>query len=64
MIKSISIAATTFEPGMAPGEGFTAIQTALWFFIAPTALFVIISLLSFAGTAKKNRKRAPIDEID
>ncbi|MEN9698262.1 MAG: hypothetical protein RL448_217, partial [Actinomycetota bacterium] len=53
MFKSIAIAATTYEPGMIPGEGMSAVETALWFFVAPTVLFVVISLLTWAGTAKK-----------
>ena len=64
MLKSIAIAKTVYEPGMIPGEGMTAIETALWFFVAPTLLFVVISLLTFAGTAKRSKRKAPIDQID
>lgn len=64
MLKSISIAATTYEPGMIPGEGMSAVETALWFFVAPTVLFVVISLLTWAGTAKKENRKASIDQID
>jgi uncharacterized membrane protein len=64
MFKSIAIAATTYEPGMIPGEGMSAVETALWFFVAPTVLFVVISLLTWAGTAKKRNSKAPIDQID
>lgn len=64
MFKSIAIAATTYEPGMIPGEGMSAVETALWFFVAPTVLFVVISLLTWAGTAKKRNGKAPIDQID
>ena len=64
MFKSIAFAATKYEPGMIPGKGFSAVETALWFFIAPTALFAVITLLTVAGTAKRSKRKAPIDQID
>lgn len=64
MLSSIAIKATTLEPGMVAGEGLTAIQTALYFFVTPVALFVVISLLSYASSSKKSKKKAPIDQID
>ena len=64
MLKSIAIAATTYEPGMIPGEGLSAIETALWFFVAPTFLFIVISVLTWAGTTKRRERKAPIDQID
>ena len=55
---------TSYEPGMVPGAGFTAIQTALWFFVAPVALFVVISALAYAGTAKRDKRKSVVDQID
>lgn len=57
---------TTYEPGMTPGPGFTAIQTALWFFVAPVTLFVVISALSYAGSAnsKRDKHKSVVDQID
>ena len=64
MFKTIAIAATTYEPGMTPGEGMSAVETALWFFVAPTLLFVVISVLTWAGTAKRSNRKSSIDQID
>lgn len=64
MFKTIALAATTYEPGMVAGEGMTAIETALWFFVAPTVLFIVISVLTWAGTTKRQRRKTPIDQID
>jgi hypothetical protein len=55
---------TTYEPGMIPGPGLSAIETTLWFVVAPTALFVVISALAFAGSAKRDKKRSVVDQID
>ena len=55
---------TTFEPGMVPGPGLSAIETTLWFVVAPIALFVVISALSFAGSAKRDKKKSVIDQIE
>ena len=41
---------TSYEPGMIPGPGLTAIETALWFLVAPVTLFVVISALAYAGS--------------
>jgi hypothetical protein len=55
---------TTYEPGMIPGPGLTAIETALWFFVAPVTLFVVISALAFAGSAKRDKRKSVVDQID
>lgn len=55
---------TTYEPGMIPGPGLSAIETTLWFVVAPTALFVVISSLAYAGSAKRDKKRSVVDQID
>jgi len=61
MIKQlthIAIAAPRInqEPGSNPGEGLTAIQTFTYFVAAPVALFLVISLLVWAGTSKKKSR--------
>ena len=55
---------TNLEPGMVPGPGLSAIETTLWFVVAPLALFTVISLLAFAGSAKRDKKKSVIDQID
>ena len=58
---------TSLEPGMQPGPGLSAIETFLYFVVAPIGLFTIISLLSYASTAKstkRNRSKSVVDQID
>jgi len=55
---------TSYEPGMVPGPGFTAIETALWFLVAPVTLFVVISALAYAGSAKRDKRKSVVDQID
>lgn len=55
---------TTYEPGMVPGQGLSAIQTFLYFVVAPIALFVVISAVAFATTVKRDKRKSVIDQID
>ena len=59
---------TTLEPGMAPGPGLSATETFLYFVVAPIALFLVISALSYAGaysgSAKRSKKKSLVDHID
>lgn len=55
---------TTLEPGMIPGPGLSATETFLYFVVAPIALFVVISALAFAGSAKRDKKKSLVDHID
>jgi hypothetical protein len=55
---------TTLEPGMVPGQALSAIETALWFVVAPLTLFAVISAGAFASTAKRDKKKSVIDQID
>lgn len=55
---------TTYEPGMVPGPGLSATQTFLYFVVAPIALFVVISALSYGASAKRNRNKSVVDRID
>lgn len=55
---------TTYEPGMVPGPGLSATQTFLYFVVAPVALFVVISALSYASSAKRDKRKSVIDRID
>ena len=55
---------TSYEPGMIPGPGLTAIETAIWFLVAPVVLFVVISALAYAGSAKRDKRKSVVDQID
>ncbi len=55
---------TTLEPGMVPGPALSAIQTFLYFVVAPIALFVVISAFAYATTVKRDKRKTVIDRID
>ena len=55
---------TTYEPGMIPGPGLTAIETTLWFVVAPIALFVLISAFAYATSSKREKRKSVVDQID
>ena len=63
-LRSMNFLLTTLEPGMVPGPGLSAIETTLWFVVAPIALFVVISALAFAGSAKRDKRKSVVDKID
>ena len=64
-LTSIAIAAPRInqEPGSNPGEGLTAIQTFTYFVAAPVALFLVISVLVWAGTSTKKARSKTISVI-
>lgn len=57
-LTTIAIAAPRInqEPGSNLGEGLTAIQTFTYFVAAPVALFLVISVLVWAGTSTKKAR--------
>jgi hypothetical protein len=55
---------TTYEPGMIPGPGLSAIETTLWFVVAPIGLFLVISAITYATTSKSEKKKSVVDHID
>jgi len=55
------------EDGTDAGQGLSAIQTFTYFFVAPVALFLVISVLAYALTGdrkKKVRKSSVVTSID
>jgi hypothetical protein len=53
------------EDGAMPGEGLSALETALYFFAAPLGLFLGISLIVWALTAdRKAKKRSSLTHIE
>jgi hypothetical protein len=51
-----SLARATQEDGTMAGEGLTALQTFVTFVAVPIALFVVISVISYALTADRKNK--------
>lgn len=43
------------EDGTIPGPALSALETILTFVIVPTALFLVISLIAYAGTAQRKK---------
>ena len=55
---------TTYEPGMIPGPGLSAIETTIWFVVAPIGLFLVISAFAYASSTKRDKKKSVVDQID
>jgi hypothetical protein len=51
------LAAINQEPGAMPGEGLTAVETFSYFVAAPVALFLVISLITWALTGEKKSSK-------
>jgi large-conductance mechanosensitive channel len=43
------------EDGTIPGPALSALETVITFVIVPTALFLLISLIAYAGTAQRKK---------
>ena len=43
------------EDGFIPGPALSALETIITFVVVPTVMFVVISLLTYAGTAKRKK---------
>jgi hypothetical protein len=43
------------EDGTIPGPALSALETIITFVIIPTALFLVISLIAYAGTAQRKK---------
>jgi hypothetical protein len=43
------------EDGTIPGPALSALETITTFVIVPTALFLVISLIAYAGTAQRKK---------
>ena len=55
---------TIFEGPATSAPGLSVLETVVTFLIIPTALFVVISVLTYAGTATKQKKSSVITEIE
>ena len=53
------------EYGTIPGPELSALETVITFVIVPTALFLVISLISYAATAdRKKSEKSVITHIE
>ena len=43
------------EDGTIPGEPLSALQTIITFVVVPTALFLLISLIAYVGSAQRKK---------
>jgi large-conductance mechanosensitive channel len=48
------------EDGTIPGPALSALETVITFVIVPTALFLVISLLSYAATAERKKSEKSV----
>ena len=55
---------TTVEGPVTSVPGISALETFVTFILAPTALFVVISVIAYALTAPKKEKASAITSID
>ncbi|MEI7642501.1 MAG: hypothetical protein EBY13_04820 [Actinobacteria bacterium] len=53
----ISFARAVQEDGTLAGDSLNAIQIFLYFFVAPTGMFLLISALSWASSGKKKSSK-------
>jgi large-conductance mechanosensitive channel len=55
---------TTFEGPATSAPGLSVLETVVTFLIIPTVLFVVISVITYAGTATRQKKSSVITEIE
>ena len=53
------------EDGFIPGPALSALETIITFVVVPTVMFLVISLLTYVGTAtRKKRSKSIITHIE
>ena len=55
---------TIFEGSVTSAPGLSVFETVMTFLVIPTTLFVVISVITYAGTATRRKKSSVITEID
>ena len=55
---------TIFEGPVTSAPGLTVFETVITFILIPTAMFILISVITYAGTATRQKKSSAITEID
>lgn len=59
------ILTSSIEDGTVAGQGLTAIETVVTFFLVPTAMFIVIAGLSWIASApRKAKTTSSITSID
>ena len=43
------------EDGFIPGPAMSALETIITFVVVPTVMFIVISVLTYAGTAQRKK---------
>lgn len=55
---------TIFEGPATSAPGLSVLETVVTFIVIPTALFLVISVITYAGTATRSKKASAITEIE
>jgi large-conductance mechanosensitive channel len=55
---------TIFEGPATSAPGLSVLETIVTFIVIPTALFLVISVITYAGTATRHKKSSAITEIE
>jgi hypothetical protein len=55
---------TIFEGPVTSAPGLSVFETVVTFLVIPTVMFVVISVLTYAGTATRQKKSTSITEIE
>jgi large-conductance mechanosensitive channel len=55
---------TIFEGPVTSAPGLTVFETVITFILIPTAMFILISVITYAGTATRQKKSSAITEIE
>jgi large-conductance mechanosensitive channel len=55
---------TIFEGPATSAPGLSALETVVTFFIIPTAMFIVISVITYALTRTKSSKSSAITSIE
>ena len=55
---------TIFEGPATPAPGLSVLETVVTFLVIPTAMFVVISVITYAGTATRQKKSSAVTEIE
>jgi hypothetical protein len=55
---------TSVEDGSLAGPGLSAMETLITFFVIPTAMFVVISLIAYAMTAERKPSTSSVTNIE
>jgi hypothetical protein len=55
---------TIFEGPVTSAPGLSVFETIVTFLVIPVAMFVVIAVLTYAGTATRQKKSSVITEIE